>query len=93
MTILQNWEFHVRHSKIVVVLLSSSFDTSEFCQHELNIAFQQMKHKNICYLPVILEKGCTIPQELTQLTHLSVYKDSFFKHLCQAIGKEVHFTT
>ena len=89
-TILQNMEFHIRCSRMVVVLLSNSFDESKFCQHELNIAFQRMKHKNIsCILPVLLEEGCNIPAELTRLTYLSVYDNSFFERLCQAVGKEM----
>ena len=89
-TILQNMEHHIGCSRMVVVLLSNSFDESKFCQHELNIASQRMKHKNVaCVLPVILEEGCNIPQELTRLTYLSVYDNSFFERLCQAIGKEV----
>ena len=89
-TILQNMEFHIRCSKMVVVLLSNSFDESEFCQHELNIAFQRMKHKNILdILPVVLEEGYNISQQLTELTYLSVHDDEFFRRLCQAVGKEV----
>ena len=87
--ILENMETFIFQSRVIVVLLSSHFMESEFCNKELHIALRKEKqYDRHCILPVLLSNSKDdVPDLLSRRTYLSVNDSNFGKKLIAALGQ------
>lgn len=87
-SIVENMEKFIFQSRMIIVLISDFFITSDFCKQELHIAKRKENQTSVrCIIPILLHNSENVPQELIKITYLTAGDKNFMERLCTALGK------